>query len=302
MSSSPKLPRLSNRHKAPIYFLVGIATGLSLVFFFVKDRFIYLEDNKETGKQSNVSVREQNAFPKSAKEPKKYNFRPFNPNTVTYEQLLSFGLSERQAANIVNYRTKAKGFKDEKQFRRLYCMDDQLFSQIRPFLVFDTEEHLPSSDKQTKVSEAAKGEQPSYHAEKETLILDLNTADTLDLQQLRGIGKARAGRIYRYGKKLGGYVSVNQLKEVYGMSEELFESIKPHLVAGDVQIRKININSDNVKYLVSHPYIDFQLAKALIRYRKEYKKDFENAEDIRNIHLLSEQECERLLPYIKTKD
>ena len=130
----------------------------------------------------------------------------------------------------------------------------------------------------------------------------MNHSDTLDLQQVRGIGKVRAGRIYRYGKKLGGYVSVNQLKEVYGIDEELFEQIKSHFVVTDARIRKIDINSDDVKYLASHPYIDFQLAKALIRYRKEYKKDFERPEDIRNIHFLSKEECEKLLPYIKTKD
>jgi len=216
--------------------------------------------------------------------------------------LISFGLSEKQAANIVNYRTKAKGFKDEKQFRRLYCMNDYLFNQIQPYLIFDTENPTSVAKHETEHSEAAKRERSFQPAEREQFVLDLNHSDTLDLQQVRGIGKVRAGRIYRYGKKLGGYVSVNQLKEVYGIDEELFEQIKSHFVVTDARIRKIDINSDDVKYLASHPYIDFQLAKALIRYRKEYKKDFERPEDIRNIHFLSKEECEKLLPYIKTKD
>lgn len=302
MSSFPRLPRLSNRHKASIYFLIGIAIGLAFVFFFVKDRFVYLENGNDKSKQPDVSVRSEKDFSKPTNKTNRYHFRPFNPNTVTYEELISFGLSEKQAANIINYRTKAKGFKDEKQFRRLYCMNDYLFRQIQPYLIFDTENPTSVSTPETEHSEAAKIERSFQHAKKEQFVLDLNHSDTLDLQQVRGIGKVRAGRICKYGKKLGGYVSVEQLKEVYGIDEELFEQIKPHFIVTDVQIRKININSDDVKYLASHPYIDFQLAKALIRYRKEYKKDFERPEDIRNIHLLSKEECEKLLPYIKTKD
>lgn len=302
MSSFPRLPRLSNRHKASIYFLIGIAIGLAFVFFFVKDRFVYIENGNNKSKQPDVSIRSEKGFSKPTSKANRYRFRPFNPNTVTYEELISFGLSEKQAANIVNYRTKAKGFKDEKQFRRLYCMNDYLFNQIQPYLIFDTENPTSVAKHETEHSEAAKRERSFQPAEREQFVLDLNHSDTLDLQQVRGIGKVRAGRIYRYGKKLGGYVSVNQLKEVYGIDEELFEQIKSHFVVTDARIRKIDINSDDVKYLASHPYIDFQLAKALIRYRKEYKKNFERPEDIRNIHFLSKEECEKLLPYIKTKD
>lgn len=302
MSNFPRLPRLSNRHKASIYFLIGIAIGLAFVFFLVKDRFVYLENGNNKSKQPDVSIRSEKGFSKPTSKTNKYRFRPFNPNTVTYEELISFGLSEKQAANIVNYRTKAKGFKDEKQFRRLYCMNDYLFNQIQPYLIFDTENSTSVAKHETEHSEAAKVERSFQPAKREKFVLDLNHSDTLDLQQVRGIGKVRAGRIYRYGKKLGGYVSVNQLKEVYGIDEELFEHIKSHFIVTDARIRKIDINSDDVKYLASHPYIDFQLAKALIRYRKEYKKDFERPEDIRNIHFLSKEECEKLLPYIKTKN
>jgi DNA uptake protein ComE-like DNA-binding protein len=93
-----------------------------------------------------------------------------------------------------------------------------------------------------------------------------------------------------------------QLKEVYGIDNELFEQIKPHFKVGKTDIRKININSDEIKQLTAHPYIDFQLAKALIRFRKDYGKDFQSAEEIRYIHFLSEQEAEKLIPYLKTND
>ncbi|MBQ2396998.1 MAG: helix-hairpin-helix domain-containing protein [Bacteroidales bacterium] len=137
---------------------------------------------------------------------------------------------------------------------------------------------------------------------RDSVYLDLNASDTLDLQEVRGVGKVRARNIYKYGQKLGGYISVNQLKEVYSIDSATFEQIKPHFYAGKTEIRKININSDDPKYLARHPYIDFALAKALIRFRKKYEKDFNSIEEIKQIHLMDEETYNKLRPYIKLSD
>ena len=201
-----RIKRISNRHKNAIYFLIGIAIGLFSIFFFVKDKFSYLE------------------------------------------------------ANEVN----------------------------RQIAVVDS---LPSNQKQYK-----------YEIRKDSVYIDLNTSDTLDLQEVKGVGKVRARNIYKYGQKLGGYISVEQLREVYSIDEETFQKIKPHFYASKIEIRKININSDDVKYLANHPYIDFALAKAFIRFRKKYNQDFTKIEDIKNIHLMDEETYNKLYPYLKLSD
>jgi DNA uptake protein ComE-like DNA-binding protein len=137
---------------------------------------------------------------------------------------------------------------------------------------------------------------------RDSVYLDLNASDTLDLQEVRGVGKVRARNIYKYGQKLGGYISVNQLKEVYSIDSATFEQIKPHFYAGKTEIRKVNINSDDPKYLARHPYIDFALAKALIRFRKKYEKDFNSIEEIKQIHLMDEETYNKLRPYIKLSE
>ena len=137
---------------------------------------------------------------------------------------------------------------------------------------------------------------------RDSVYLDLNASDTLDLQEVRGVGKVRARNIYKYGQKLGGYISVEQLKEVYSIDSATFEQIKPHFYAGKTEIKKININSDDPKYLARHPYIDFALAKALIRFRKKYEKDFNSIEEIKQIHLMDEETYNKLRPYIKLSD
>lgn len=137
---------------------------------------------------------------------------------------------------------------------------------------------------------------------RDSVYLDLNASDTLDLQEVRGVGKVRARNIYKYGQKLGGYISVNQLKEVYSIDSATFEQIKPHFYAGKTEIRKVNINSDDPKYLARHPYIDFALAKAFIRFRKKYEKDFNSIEEIKQIHLMDEETYNKLRPYIKLSE
>lgn len=137
---------------------------------------------------------------------------------------------------------------------------------------------------------------------RDSVYLDLNASDTLDLQEVRGVGKVRARNIYKYGQKLGGYISVEQLKEVYSIDSATFEQIKPHFYAGKTEIRKVNINSDDPKYLARHPYIDFALAKALIRFRKKYEKDFNSIEEIKQIHLMDEETYNKLRPYIKLSE
>ncbi|MBO7180341.1 MAG: helix-hairpin-helix domain-containing protein [Bacteroidales bacterium] len=297
-----RLPFVSRTYRLLLAFCAGVVLCAGVVFFFVKDNFAFVDaQNRRAERQDKTSERQ---FEKTNAEKTvtKYRFKPFNPNTVSFEELLAFGLSKAQASNIVNYRDKSGGFRDKAHFRKLYCMTDELFALISPYLVFESKAESPIENIAIEDAKIEKSDSKAQSKVREVLVLDLNACDSLDLQQIRGIGKVRAARIYKYGKRLGGYVNVEQLKEVYGIDNELFEQIKGHFTVGKTDIRKININSDEIKQLTAHPYIDFQLAKALIRFRKDYGKDFQSAEEIRYIHFLSEQEAEKLIPYLKTND
>lgn len=297
-----RFPFVSRTYRLMLAFCAGVVLCAGVVFFFVKDNFAFVDaQNRRAERQDKTSERQ---FEKTNTEKTvtKYRFKPFNPNTVSFEELLAFGLSKAQASNIVNYRDKSGGFRDEAHFRKLYCMTDELFALISPYLVFESKAENRIESIAIEEAKMEKSESKAQSKVREVLVLDLNACDSLDLQQIRGIGKVRAARIYKYGKRLGGYVNVEQLKEVYGIDNELFEQIKGHFKVGKTDIRKININSDEIKQLTAHPYIDFQLAKALIRFRKDYEKDFQSAEEIRYIHFLSEQEAEKLIPYLKTSD
>lgn len=297
-----RFPFVSRTYRLLLAFCAGVVLCAGVVFFFVKDNFAFVDAQNRRAERQDKKSERQFEKTNAEKTVTKYSFKPFNPNTVSFEELLAFGLSKAQASNIVNYRDKSGGFRDEAHFRKLYCMTDELFALISPYLVFESKNENRIESIAIEEAKIEKSESKAQRKVREVLVLDLNACDSLDLQQIRGIGKVRAARIYKYGKRLGGYVNVEQLKEVYGIDNELFEQIKGHFKVGKTDIRKININSDEIKQLTAHPYIDFQLAKALIRFRKDYGKDFQSAEEIRYIHFLSEQEAEKLIPYLKTSD
>ena len=114
--------------------------------------------------------------------------------------------------------------------------------------------------------------------------IDLNTADTALIMRVPGIGQTYAVRILKYRKILGGYYSVEQLKEVYNMYEELYEKIIPYFDISQQNITLIYINKTSLDQLRRHPYIDFYQAKAIIELRKKNG----NVSDIEALAMLEE--------------
>jgi DNA uptake protein ComE-like DNA-binding protein len=136
-----------------------------------------------------------------------------------------------------------------------------------------------------------------YHREREHLSFELNSADTLDLQQLRGIGPAYARRIVNYRNALGGYVNKEQLKEVYGFPVETYTMVAPHLTLDNSHIRKLNPNTASLAELKNHPYLDYYQARAIVDYRKK-GHIYHCANDLLMVNLITENVVEKLLPYL----
>ncbi|MCC8016225.1 MAG: helix-hairpin-helix domain-containing protein [Clostridiales bacterium] len=59
--------------------------------------------------------------------------------------------------------------------------------------------------------------------------VNLNTCSASDLMQIENIGEARANAIVAYRDEIGGYTSVDQLKNISGTGESVFSSIKPYV-------------------------------------------------------------------------
>ncbi|MBQ7280794.1 MAG: helix-hairpin-helix domain-containing protein [Bacteroidales bacterium] len=132
---------------------------------------------------------------------------------------------------------------------------------------------------------------------KREVIVELNSADTLSLQMINGIGPAYARRIVRYRERLGGFTDKEQLMEIYGFTPELLNHIAPHITIDRENIRKIAINSVTIKELMRHPYIDAYQARDIIAYRDKGHK-YRNSDDLLLIVSLNDSIIEHIQPYI----
>lgn len=84
--------------------------------------------------------------------------------------------------------------------------------------------------------------------------IDLNSADTLLLMRVPGIGPTFARRIYKYRELLGGYYVVEQLQEVYDMDRERYQQIVPFLKI-ETAVKPIYISRDSIG---RHPYLQWR--------------------------------------------
>ena len=134
---------------------------------------------------------------------------------------------------------------------------------------------------------------------KKAFTVDLNRGDTLDFQELRGIGPAYARRIVAYRERLGGFVDKAQLLEVWGVDSALYARIAPSLELGSGPVRPLYINRLSVQELKQHPYLDYYQAKEIVRYRERYGA-FQTPADLRKVNLLDAETCARLAPYVST--
>ena len=127
-------------------------------------------------------------------------------------------------------------------------------------------------------------------------LLDLNSADTAQLIALPGMTRRCAIMIFKYGKKLGGYYSVAQLKEVYAMDSAIYANISDKVSADRNELHKINLNTADAKKLGKHPYVGFKLAKTIINYREEHGK-FKSVSDLKNIVSINDSLFLKIMPY-----
>jgi competence ComEA-like helix-hairpin-helix protein len=128
-------------------------------------------------------------------------------------------------------------------------------------------------------------------------IVDINLADTTAFIALPGIGSKLASRIINFREKLGGFYSVQQIAEVYGLADSVFQKISPYLQLKDSTVKKININTATIDELKAHPYIRYNIAKAIVAYRNEHGP-FLKLADIKSIMIIGETLFIQVEPYL----
>jgi competence ComEA-like helix-hairpin-helix protein len=127
--------------------------------------------------------------------------------------------------------------------------------------------------------------------------LDINEADSAAWESLYGIGPYLAKRITLFRESLGGFISIEQVKETYGLRDSVFQSIRPCLVLKTVIYPSLSINHSTLETLGKHPYIRYKLARNICLYR-ENNGFFANVEQLKAIPAINDSIFMKIKPYL----
>lgn len=195
----------------------------------------------------------------------------FDPNTASESDFLRLGLPKWTIKSILNYRSKGGKFRNKQDFGKIYNLPEADYARLEPYITIEVSAIQASL--QTTVNA------PKWPARKP---VDINRADAESWKTLPGIGEKRALQMVNYRDKLGGFLSVEQVGQMYNLPDSVFQSIKPFLVMDTREIRKIDLNSVSAAALAAHPYFSKKQAELIVNYRLQHGA-YHSIDDIEKI-------------------
>lgn len=169
----------------------------------------------------------------------------FNPNTVSIEDLIRLGFTQKQAASIDNYRSKGGRFRRKSDFARSFVVSDSIFQRLEPYI------DIP--------------------------LLDINTADSAAFDALPGIGGYFARKMVEYRARLHGYSYPEQLMEIYHFDQKKFDALKDLITVSAPEPYPLwSFPEDSLR---RHPYIG-RYASNVVFYREHNPRELWTVEGL----------------------
>lgn len=209
----------------------------------------------------------------------------FDPNTITAADWMRLGIKEKTALTICKYREKGGKFRSAADLEKIYGLPPDLVKELKPFVRIVAPETFSKNNFH-------------YPAKKTPSRVKINLSDSLEWEALPGIGARLASRILNFRNRLGGFYSVSQVAEVYGLQDSVFNKIEPFLQADDHPLQLIPINSATMDEMARHPYIRRPIASAIVQYRAVHGR-FQQLEDLKKIHLVGPDEYIKISRYCR---
>lgn len=209
----------------------------------------------------------------------------FNPNNLPEDEWKKLGFSDKQIHTIKNYESKGGKFDRKEDLKKIYGVSETLYQSVEPYIQIPSQT-LPKSFKPK-----------ALNIQTQNTKLELNTADSIELVKLKGIGPSFASRIIKYRNKLGGFIINEQLKEVYGIDSSFYSTINKQVTIDPQKIKQININETTLEQLKNHPYIKHKTANLIVNYRNKHGL-YQSVTEIKNIDAVSDSLYLKLEPYL----
>ncbi len=247
-------------------------------------RIYTLESNHYDTLKDYLQLPEKAAAPVAQALPAAFDF---DPNTCSRETFAALGLSPRTIKSIINYRSKGGSFRQAEDFKKIYSLPDSLYQHLAAHI---------------QLVEQPQNRTPYTRPKRVYRAIDINTASSEDFEQFRGIGATYARRLLEWRDKLGGFVDVTQVGELYQLPDSTFQQMLPHLTCTGTPLLQINVNTATLEQLKAHPYLRWAQAKAIVQYR-ERKGPWKSVALLEILPELDDGKntFERIRPYLRVR-
>ena len=204
----------------------------------------------------------------------------FDPNKATDDEFLRLGLFDKQITAIRKYLDKGGVFRSKEDFFKIRVISANQKSQLADWIVIEGLQKV----------------KPEKNIVSKTTTIDINSADSIQLKQLPGIGSVLSKRIVKYRDLLGGFYSISQLKEVYGLTDQTISLIEGKVTVDVSEIKKLDVNFADLNELSRHPYLKKDLASKIVKFRTKHGS-FRDLTILRDSMILNIDEYNRIKPY-----
>ncbi|WP_423129023.1 helix-hairpin-helix domain-containing protein [Gaoshiqia sp. Z1-71] len=281
-----------------IFLIVVFMAGNQLIFYFEKP-----------------GVADQEQFERFLDEWAKTKEQPlaeselfrFDPNAIDSLSLARLNLPASVKRNLLRYRSSGGRFKTKEQFRKIYGMTDSVYEAVAGLINLPADEFVvPEKSAARPVTKKETPVRPAVQQEEQSVLfipapIEVNQATTDDLKRIRGIGDVLSVRIVKYRDLLGGFYSLDQLGEVYGLKPEMIPVLKTELTLDRQPLKQININFAGLDELAAHPYLRRENAAKVMSY-KARNGFIADKISLLEDSVLTEEIYRKISPYLKTKN
>lgn len=213
----------------------------------------------------------------------------FNPNEISETEWQQLGFSRRQAEIIETIKAKGFKFYSANDLKKIRVIGEEGFERLKDYV------KIPPKTYDSLLIEGKKS--TLAYETKQAILLEINTADSIAILALPGIGPYLTYKILKYRNALGGFNSIEQIAETHKLPDSTFQKIKNRIFIAENNLRKININTASADTLMRHPYITYQQAKSIVAFRAANGM-YNRVETAQRAGMFSDSIFQKLKPYL----
>lgn len=290
MNSSKSHFRFSRKQRNGIFLLVVFVLLIQALYFFIdfsEEPILNTQTSEILSIQKEIDSLKD--ISRQERAPKIYHF---NPNFITDYRGYTLGMTPEEIDRLHQFRAEDQWINSKEDFKRVTQVSDSLLEAISPYFKFPEWVTNPKPRSNTY-----SGFKEKTFAQKQ----DLNAATAEDLQQINGVGEVLSDRIVKFRNRLNGFLTDDQLFDVYGLEFSVVKRIQNEFtVQQKPEVVKMNINKASASDMATLPFISFELAKEIVDYRWLHER-FNDIEELKKVKGFPVQKFERFALYLTTE-